>query len=50
MVTSCVPIDSATALRVGLINEILPADRLLPRALEVASAIAVHDPGLIAIA
>lgn len=50
MMLSCMPIDAATALRVGLINELLPADALLPRAIEVAEAIAAHDPGLIRIA
>lgn len=50
MMLSCQPIDAATALRVGLVNEILADDRLLPRAIELASAIATHDPGLIHIA
>lgn len=50
MMLSCQPIDAATALRVGLINELLPADRLLPRAIELASAIGAHDPDLIRIA
>jgi enoyl-CoA hydratase len=49
MMLSCQPIDAATALRVGLVNEVLPAQDLLPRAIAVASAIAAHDPGLIAI-
>lgn len=50
MMLSCQPIDAATALRVGLANEIVPDERLLPRAIELASAIAAHDPGLIHIA
>lgn len=50
MMLSCEPIDAATALRVGLINELLSADRLLPRAVELASVIAGHDPALICIA
>lgn len=50
MMLGCQPIDAATALRVGLVNEVLAADALLPRALEVASAIASHDPDLIRIA
>ncbi len=49
MMLSSQPIDAASALRVGLINELLPADRLLPRAIEVATAMAAHDPGLIRI-
>jgi enoyl-CoA hydratase len=47
MALSCQPIDAATALRVGIANEIMPADRLLPRAIEVAEAIASHDPLLV---
>jgi len=50
MMLSCQPIDAATALRVGLANEVLPADQLLSRAIEIAAAIAAHDPGLIRIA
>lgn len=50
MMLSCQPIDAATALRVGLINELLPVNALLPRAVELASAIAAHDPALIRIA
>lgn len=49
MMLACQPIDAATALRIGLVNEVLPADRLLPRAIELASAIAGHDGGLIRI-
>lgn len=49
MMLGCQPIDAVTALRIGLINELLPADRLLPRAVELASAIAGHDPHLIRI-
>lgn len=47
MMLSAEPIDGATALRVGLVNELLPSDRLLPRALEIASALAAHDARLI---
>ncbi|MFC0304123.1 enoyl-CoA hydratase-related protein [Rhizorhabdus histidinilytica] len=50
MMLACEPIDAATALRVGLVNELLPADRLLPRAIALAGAIAGHDPALIRIA
>lgn len=49
MMLSCQPIDAATALRVGLVNELLPADALITRAVEVASAIAAHDPTLVGI-
>ena len=49
MSLSCQPIDAATALRVGLVNEVLSNEWLLPRAIEVASAIASHDPGLVGI-
>ena len=50
MMLACEPIDAAAALRVGLVNEVLPADRLLPRAIALAGAIAGHDPALIRIA
>lgn len=50
MMLSCRPIDALTALRVGLVNEVLPDYRLLPRAIELASAIGEHDPDLIRIA
>lgn len=33
------PIDARTALQLGLVNEVLPADRLLPRAWELARTI-----------
>lgn len=47
MILSCQPIDAATALRVGLVNELLPEEQLLTRAIEIAEAIAAHDPALI---
>lgn len=50
MMLTCAPIDATTALRVGLVNEVLTPDALLPRAIELASAIAAHDPALIRIA
>jgi enoyl-CoA hydratase len=50
MMLSCAPIDAATALRAALVNEVLAADALLPRALELAGMIASHDPGLVQIA
>jgi enoyl-CoA hydratase/carnithine racemase len=33
-------IDATTALSLGMVNEVLPADRVLPRALELAEALA----------
>lgn len=33
------PIDASTALQLGLVNEVLPADRLMPRAWELARTI-----------
>jgi enoyl-CoA hydratase len=41
-------IDAETALAWGLVNEVVPPDRLLPRALEIATAIAAHDPAMVA--
>lgn len=41
-------IDAATALAWGLVNEVVGPDRLLPRALEIARAIAAHDPDMVA--
>jgi len=32
----------------GLVNEVVPPDQLLPRALEIATAIAAHDPAMVA--
>ncbi|HZO09380.1 MAG TPA: enoyl-CoA hydratase/isomerase family protein [Myxococcota bacterium] len=40
--------DAATALRIGLVGEVLPADRLLPRARELAGLIAQHSPAALA--
>lgn len=37
-------IDAAEAARIGLINEVVPADALLPRALETAETIAANSP------
>ncbi len=36
-------IDAATALRIGLANEVLPPDDLMPRAMELAEKIAGHS-------
>lgn len=49
MMLSCEPIDALTALRVGLVNEVVPASQAVPRALDLASAIARHDAGLVGI-
>jgi enoyl-CoA hydratase len=50
MMLSCAPIDAFTALRAGLVNEVLAPEALLQRALELASLIASQDPGLVHIA
>jgi enoyl-CoA hydratase/carnithine racemase len=38
------PIDAATAAAWGLVNEVVPAERLAPRALELARRIAQNAP------
>jgi (E)-benzylidenesuccinyl-CoA hydratase len=38
------PIDAATALQVGLVSRIVPADQLLPTARDIAQRIAGHAP------
>jgi enoyl-CoA hydratase len=40
-------VDAATAGAWGLVNEVVPHDQLVPRALEVADAIADSDPAAI---
>jgi enoyl-CoA hydratase len=50
IVFGCQPINAATALRIGLVNEVLPAEELMPRVQSLASAIAGWDPELVAIA
>lgn len=50
IVFGCQPVDAATALRIGLVNEVLPAEELMPRVQALASAIAGWDPELVAIA
>lgn len=42
MSATCAPVDAATALTWGLVNEVVPHDRLLPRAIEIASMAAAH--------
>jgi enoyl-CoA hydratase len=39
------PVDAATALRAGLVTEVVPHDRLLHRAGELAATVAVASPG-----
>ena len=41
-------VDAATAGAWGLVNEVVPHEQLLPRALELADAIAESDPAAIA--
>ncbi|HEY1536350.1 MAG TPA: enoyl-CoA hydratase [Polyangiaceae bacterium] len=41
-------VDSLTALRIGLVNEVHAPDQLLTRAVALASAIAENDAGLVA--
>lgn len=41
-------LSAAEAHRLGLVDEVLPADRLLPRALELAGKIARHSPAAVA--
>jgi enoyl-CoA hydratase len=50
MMFTCVPIDAETALRIGLVNEVVEPGKLIGRALELASKIAVHDPELVRLA
>ncbi len=38
------PIDAERALRIGLVNDVVPGDELLPRALAMATAIASNAP------
>jgi enoyl-CoA hydratase len=40
-------LDAERALALGLVNEVVPADRLLPRARELAGAIAATDPAMV---
>lgn len=42
------PIDAATALRIGAVNEVVPHAELLPRVRVLASAIAAQPPELVA--
>jgi enoyl-CoA hydratase len=40
-------IDAAEAARLGLVNRVVPADRLMPWALETAELIASHSPSAV---
>jgi enoyl-CoA hydratase len=46
LVLGCQPIDAVTALRIGLVNEVLPHAKLLPRAVQLARTIAGYDADL----
>lgn len=50
MMFTSAPVDAATALRIGLVNEVVDPERLVGRAVELASQIAAHDPELIRLA
>lgn len=44
MILSGERIDAKTALRIGLVAEVVPSERTLTRALEIAGKIALHSP------
>jgi enoyl-CoA hydratase/carnithine racemase len=44
LLLTAAPIDAARALEIGLINRIVPADRLVATALETAAAVAANAP------
>jgi enoyl-CoA hydratase len=50
MILSGEPIDAAEALRIGLVQEVVAADALLPRVREVAARIAQKSPVALAAA
>ncbi|WP_280231105.1 enoyl-CoA hydratase-related protein [Nocardia cyriacigeorgica] len=41
------PIDAATALRIGLVNEVTPHEELMTRTLQIANSIAASHPGAV---
>ena len=47
MSLTCQFISAQEALRAGLVNEVVPADRLVPRAMEIGGYIAQLDPGML---
>jgi len=50
MAFTCRVIDAAEALRIGLISEVTPSERLLERAMEVAAEIAQHPARILRLA
>lgn len=44
-----IPIDAQTALRIGLVNEVVPHDQLLARVMELAETIAGYDAEIVGI-
>jgi enoyl-CoA hydratase len=50
MMLTCAPVDAPTALRIGLVNELVEDDQLVPRAVELAAMMSAHDPQLVALA
>jgi enoyl-CoA hydratase len=44
LLLTAAPIDAARAAAIGLVNEVVPPEALLPRALDVASRIAANAP------
>ncbi|MEX2158482.1 MAG: enoyl-CoA hydratase-related protein [Dehalococcoidia bacterium] len=40
-------IDAQEALRIGLVNEVVPQDRLLPRAREIAEVLCQYNPSVV---
>ena len=47
MSLTCQFISASEALRIGLVNEVVPADRLVPRAKEIAGYIAAQNPEML---
>src|SRR5262245_43080686 len=50
LVLSARPIPAREALEIGLVNAVLPAEKLLPAARELAAAMAAHRPAVLAAA
>jgi enoyl-CoA hydratase len=50
MMLTCAPIGAETALRIGLVNELVEQEQLVPRGVELATMMAAHDPKLVALA
>lgn len=48
MILTGEPIDAATAQAWGLVNEVVGADRVVPRARQIAETIAANPPGAVA--